>query len=221
MQKGKAMEEHQRRFIEFLIKQEVLLFGNFTLKSGRVSPYFFNAGQFNTASSLTQLGQFYAEAIVKSNIEFDILFGPAYKGIPIVASVAIALYEKHHIDLPFCFNRKEKKPYGEGGDLIGSPLKGRVLLIDDVISAGTTFKESAELISQYPTQLIGFVTALDREEKGESNLSAINEIKQQFKVQAINIIKLQDVIDYLAADQKYANELQAILAYQQKYGSNL
>lgn len=172
------MEHYQYEFVDFLLKEGALLFGEFQLKSGRISPYFFNAGQFNTASALSTLGKFYAKALVASGIECDILFGPAYKGIPIVASVAIALYEYHERDIPFCFNRKEKKPYGEGGSLIGSPLKGRVLLVDDVVSSGTTFRESARIIATHPTSLVGIITALDREEQGETALSAVSEIEK-------------------------------------------
>lgn len=214
------MENYQYDIVDFLIKQKALLFGDYTLKSGRVSPYFFNAGQFNTASALSRLGQAYAAAIVESGIECDILFGPAYKGIPIVSSVAVSLFEKHKVDLPFCFNRKEIKGYGEGGNLIGAPLKGRVLLVDDVVSAGTTFKESAQLISTYPTKLVGVITALDREERGETELSAIEEIKQQYNIKVINIINLTHVIEYLQSKPAYSSELKAILSYQEKYGSS-
>lgn len=214
------MEQYQHDFIEFLLQQNALLFGTFTLKSGRVSPYFFNSGQFNTAYALSQLGKFYAAAFMAAKIETDILFGPAYKGIPIISSVAIALYEIYKINLPFCFNRKETKAYGEGGQLIGSPLKGRVLIVDDVVSAGTTFRESAHLIAQHPATLVGVVTALDREEKGTTELSAIEEIEQNYHIKAITIVKLQHIVEYLKEKPKFEPQLEAILLYQQQYGSD-
>ncbi|MBA2653564.1 MAG: orotate phosphoribosyltransferase [Gammaproteobacteria bacterium] len=214
------MEPYQYELIEFLIEQKALLFGDFTLKSGRKSPYFFNAGQFNTAASLAKLGQFYAKAIINEGIEYDILFGPAYKGIPIVSSVAIALYEKYQQDVPFCFNRKEQKAYGEGGYIIGSPLQGRVLLVDDVISAGTTFRETAELIATFPTQLIGIITALDREEKGSGDLTAMKEIETRYNVKALSIVKLRHIIEYLRHHPQHHEALETILSYQEKYGTS-
>lgn len=212
------MEQFQHDFIEFAIKQDVLAFGTFTLKSGRISPYFFNAGQFNSSQALAKLGKFYAKAIMHANVEYDILFGPAYKGIPIVVSTAIELYEKYQLDKPFCFNRKEEKEYGEGGALVGAPLKGRVLLIDDVISAGTTFKESVSFIANYPAHVVGVITAMDREERGESRLSAIHEIEKNYKVTSVSIIKLQDVIHYLSLQDNTKDKLEAMLTYQEKYG---
>lgn len=215
------MEQYQYDFVEFLIQQDALRFGDFTLKSGRKSPYFFNAGQFNTARSLSLLGRFYATAIVKSGISFDVLFGPAYKGIPLVSSVAIGLYEKYEMDAPFCFNRKEAKAYGEGGSIIGSPLQGRVLIIDDVVSAGTTFRESANLIAQSDAKVIGIVTALDREERGQGDLSAVEEIKTNYQIETLNIIKLNHVIEYLKTKAEYSDVLQAIQGYQKEYGPRL
>lgn len=213
------MERYQQDFITFLLAQKALLFGKFELKSGRVSPYFFNAGQFNTAYALSKLGQFYAAAIKAHALKADILYGPAYKGIPLVASVAISLYEKHQIDFPFCFNRKEKKPYGEGGILIGAPLRGQVLVVDDVVSSGTTFKQSVELISKFDANIVALITALDREEIGmESSLSAIDEIKEKYKIEVITLVKLRHIIDYLAAKPEYENQRQEILKYQQRYG---
>lgn len=216
------MEQYQIDFIEFLINQEALLFGSYVLKSGRVSPYFFNAGKFDSARAISILGQYYAKAIVASKIEYDILFGPAYKGIPIVTSVAIALYELFGLDVPFCFNRKEVKTHGEGGQIIGSALEKRVLLIDDVISSGTTFRESAEMIANYPTQLVGVVTSMDREERGETtNLSAIDEISTLHKIPVMNIIQLSHIIDYMESkDPLYEKELESILSYQKQYGKD-
>ncbi len=213
------MEQYQSEFIEFLIGQEALLFGNYTLKSGRISPYFFNAGQFDNSKAIALLGQYYAKAIVASGLKYDILFGPAYKGIPIVTSVAVALYELYGIEVPFCFNRKEAKPYGEGGNLVGSTLEGRVLVVDDVISSGTTFRESAELIAKHPTELVGVVTALDREEKGvHSELTALEEIIKNYNVEVITIVQLNLVIEYMKQQHNFEQQVQAILAYQEKYG---
>lgn len=214
------MKQYQIEFIEFLINQQALLFGTFTLKSQRISPYFFNAGKFDTSRAISLLGQYYARIIVESDIKYDILFGPAYKGIPIVTSVAIALYENYGIEIPFCFNRKEPKPYGEGGYIIGSPLKGRVLWVDDVISSGTTFHESIQLINNHPAKLAGVVTALDREERGtNSDLSALEEIIAEHDVPVLNIIHLSDIIEYMKDHAaNFNNELQSILAYQTQYG---
>jgi orotate phosphoribosyltransferase len=215
------MQPYQLEFVEFLIKQKALLFGSYTLKSGRISPYFFNAGQFTSAKAIATLGKYYAKAIVASKIEYDILFGPAYKGIPIVTSVAIALYQQHGIDKPFCFNRKEKKTHGEGGFIVGSPLKGRVLVIDDVISSGTTFKESAQMIASHPAEMVGVVTSMDREEQGETaTISAIDEIRTRYKIETINIVQLSHVIEYMKLQgHLYEEELESILSYQEAYGT--
>ena len=167
------MQEYQREFIDFAIEQQVLRFGEFTLKSGRVSPYFFNAGLFNTGASLARLGQAYAHAIVASGIEFDMLFGPAYKGIPLASAATIALAEQHGLDIPYAFNRKEVKDHGEGGTIVGAPLNGRVLIIDDVISAGTSVRESVEIIETAGATPCGVVIALDRQERGKGETSAI------------------------------------------------
>lgn len=215
------MEQYQSEFIEFLISQKALLFGTYTLKSGRISPYFFNAGLFDTSKAIALLGRYYAKAIVASGLKYDILFGPAYKGIPIVTSVAVALYELYGIDVPFCFNRKEAKPYGEGGNLVGSVLEGRVLVVDDVISSGTTFRESAELIAKHPTELVGVVTALDREEKGErTELTALEEIIKNYNVEVITIAQLSLVIDYMRQQRTFEEQVKDIQAYQEKYGKN-
>ena len=174
------MKGYQREFIEFALERQVLRFGEFTLKSGRISPYFFNAGLFNTGRDLARLGRFYATALVDSGIEHDLLFGPAYKGIPIATTTAVALYEHHDIDIPYCFNRKEKKQHGEGGSLVGSELKGRVMLVDDVITAGTAIRESMEIIQAHDASLAGVLIALDRQEKGKGELSAIQEVERDF-----------------------------------------
>ena len=193
-------------------------FGEFTLKSGRISPYFFNAGLFNTGRELARLGRFYATALVDSGIEHDLLFGPAYKGIPIATTTAVALYEHHDIDIPYCFNRKEKKQHGEGGSLVGSELKGRVMLVDDVITAGTAIRESMEIIQAHDASLAGVLIALDRQEKGKGELSAIQEVERDFGCEIISIIKLGDLINYLSEKSGMEAQLASVSAYRDKYG---
>ncbi len=210
------MYSYQRDFLELALAQNVLRFGNFTLKSGRQSPYFFNAGLFKTGRSLAQLGRFYAAAIQQSGIAFDMLFGPAYKGIPLVTATAIALSEQR--DVPYCFNRKEIKDHGEGGGIIGSTLAGRVLLIDDVISAGTAIREAVQLIEAAGAQLAGVVIALNRQERGQSALSAVQEIEQSYGIQVVSIIDLDILITYLGLKPEQADTLEAIQAYRHKYG---
>ena len=192
------MKAYQREFIEFALARQVLRFGEFTLKSGRTSPYFFNAGLFNTGKDLARLGRFYAAALMDSGIEFDLLFGPAYKGIPIATTTAVALCDHHDVDIPYCFNRKEAKTHGEGGSLVGSELKGKVMLVDDVITAGTAIRESMEIINAHNAQLAGVLIALDRQEKGKGELSAIQEVERDFGCQIVSIIKLADLISYLS-----------------------
>ena len=196
----------------------MLRFGEFTLKSGRISPYFFNAGLFNTGRDLARLGRFYATALVDSGIEHDLLFGPAYKGIPIATTTAVALYEHHDIDIPYCFNRKEKKQHGEGGSLVGSELKGRVMLVDDVITAGTAIRESMEIIQAHDASLAGVLIALDRQEKGKGELSAIQEVERDFGCEIISIIKLGDLINYLSEKSGMEAQLASVSAYRDKYG---
>ncbi|WP_159567186.1 orotate phosphoribosyltransferase [Budvicia diplopodorum] len=212
------MKPYQRQFIEFALSKQVLKFGEFHLKSGRVSPYFFNAGLFNTGRDLALLGRFYAAALVDSGIEFDLLFGPAYKGIPIATTTAVALSEHHNIDIPYCFNRKETKDHGEGGNLVGSPLTGRVMLVDDVITAGTAIRESMDIISQKQASLSGVLISLDRQERGRSELSAIQEVQRDYACRVIAIITLDDLIEYLAEKPEMAEQLAAIKAYQQEFG---
>ncbi|MGL4545266.1 MAG: orotate phosphoribosyltransferase, partial [Plesiomonas sp.] len=191
------MKAYQREFIEFALSKQVLKFGEFTLKSGRCSPYFFNAGLFNTGRDLALLGRFYAAALVDSGVEFDLLFGPAYKGIPIATTAAVALAEHHDRDVPYCFNRKEAKTHGEGGNLVGSPLLGRVMLVDDVITAGTAIRESMEIIAAQQATLAGVMIALNRMERGKGELSAIQEVERDYGCQVISIINLHDLITYL------------------------
>ncbi|ELY3468503.1 orotate phosphoribosyltransferase [Cronobacter universalis] len=212
------MKPYQRQFIEFALNKQVLKFGEFTLKSGRQSPYFFNAGLFNTGRDLALLGRFYAEALVDSGIDFDLLFGPAYKGIPIATTTAVALSEHHERDVPYCFNRKEAKNHGEGGNLVGSPLQGRVMLVDDVITAGTAIRESMEVIQANGATLAGVMIALDRQERGRGDLSAIQEVERDYGCQVIAIITLNELIAYLAEKPEMANHLAAVEAYRQQYG---
>jgi orotate phosphoribosyltransferase len=212
------MQDYQKAFIEFALDRQVLKFGQFTLKSGRTSPYFFNAGLFNTGMDLALLGQFYAAALVDSGIEYDLLFGPAYKGIPIATTTAVALADKHGIDKPYCFNRKEAKTHGEGGNLVGSPLKGKVMLVDDVITAGTAIRESMDIIQANGASLAGVLIALDRQEKGKGELSAIQEVEQDFSTKVISIVSLKDLIHYLEQRPDMKDHLTAISAYRDQYG---
>ncbi|HLR16890.1 MAG TPA: orotate phosphoribosyltransferase [Alcanivoracaceae bacterium] len=211
------MQAYQREFIQFAMQQEALKFGEFTLKSGRKSPYFFNAGTFNTGKTLAQLGRFYADAIIASGIEFDMLFGPAYKGIPLVAAVAVALAEHYDRDVPWAFNRKEAKDHGEGGWLVGAPLAGNVLVIDDVITAGTAIREVASMLAETPAHMCGVVVALDRQEKGQRELSAIQEVEQSLQIPVACIVDLGDIIMYLDGASK-PQQLEAMQEYRRQYG---
>ncbi|MGG2143687.1 orotate phosphoribosyltransferase [Symbiopectobacterium sp. RP] len=212
------MKAYQRQFIEFALSKQVLKFGEFTLKSGRVSPYFFNAGLFNTGRDLALLGRFYAEALVDASITFDVLFGPAYKGIPIATTTAVALAEHHETDVPYCFNRKEAKDHGEGGNLVGSALQGRIMLVDDVITAGTAIRESMGIIAANGATLAGVLIALDRQERGTGAISAIQEVERNYQCQVISIIALQDLISFLAEKPEMAVHLDAVKAYRDRYG---
>lgn len=212
------MKAYQREFIEFALEKQVLKFGEFTLKSGRKSPYFFNAGLFNTGRDLARLGRFYAAALVDSGIKFDVLFGPAYKGIPIATTTAVALADHHDVDTPYCFNRKEAKDHGEGGNLVGSKLEGRVMLVDDVITAGTAIRESMELIQANKADLAGVLVAIDRQEKGKGELSAIQEVERDFGCAVISIVSLTDLITYLEQQGGNAEHLEAVKAYRAQYG---
>ncbi|AEX20668.1 MULTISPECIES: orotate phosphoribosyltransferase [Vibrio] len=212
------MKAYQREFIEFALEKEVLKFGEFTLKSGRKSPYFFNAGLFNTGRDLARLGRFYAAALADSGIEFDVLFGPAYKGIPIATTTAVALADHHDIDTPYCFNRKEAKDHGEGGNLVGSALEGRIMLVDDVITAGTAIRESMEIIKANGADLAGVLVAIDRQEKGKGELSAIQEVERDFGCAVISIVSLGDLVTYLEEKGNAAEHLDAVKAYRAEYG---
>ena len=212
------MQAYQREFIRFAIERGVLRFGSFTLKSGRTSPYFFNAGLFNSGLALAQLGRFYAAAVVESGIAFDVLFGPAYKGIPLAAATAVALAEQHELDLPWCFNRKEAKTHGEGGSLVGAPLEGRVLIVDDVITAGTAIREVMQIIQGQGAQAAGVLIALNREERGQGELSAIQEVERDFAMPVVSIVSLTQVLEYLADDAQLKQYLPAVQAYREQYG---
>ena len=212
------MRDYQRDFIDFALRVGVLRFGEFTLKSGRQSPYFFNAGLFDTGGALARLGRYYAQAIVDSGIAFDVLFGPAYKGIPLAAVTAAALHDGHGRDVAYAFNRKEAKDHGEGGVIVGHPLQGRVLIVDDVITAGTAIRESVDVIRALGAEPAGVVIALDRQERGRTEQSAVQEVQTQFGVPVAAIVRLQDLIAYLAERQDVGGHLQAIEAYRGRYG---
>ena len=212
------MKAYQREFIEFALSKQVLKFGDFTLKSGRKSPYFFNAGLFNSGRDLAKLGRFYAAALVDAGISYDVLFGPAYKGIPIASATAVQLAEVHDQDVPWCFNRKEAKDHGEGGNLVGSPLQGRIMLVDDVITAGTAIRESMDIIKANGAELAGVLIALDRQEKGKGELSAIQEVERDYQAKVIAIITLGDLIRYLEEKPEMADALALVRAYRTQYG---
>ena len=212
------MEQYKRDFIEFALSKNVLKFGEFTLKSGRKSPYFFNAGLFNTGADLARLGEFYAAAIQVSAVDFDVVFGPAYKGIPIGTSVSVALFNRYGIDKPVCFNRKEVKDHGEGGNLIGSPLQGKILLVDDVITAGTAIRESMELISANKAELAAVLIALNRKERGKGELSAIQEVERDYQCQVLSIIDLDDLMQFIEQDPRYSSHLPEMRAYRAEFG---
>jgi orotate phosphoribosyltransferase len=212
------MRDYQREFIGFALRHQVLRFGSFTLKSGRQSPYFFNAGLFNTGRQLAELGRFYAETIRDSGIAFDVLFGPAYKGIPLASAAAIQLADRYQIDTPWCFNRKEAKDHGEGGTLVGAPLQGRVLIIDDVITAGTAIREVMQIIQHANAKPAAVMVALDRQEKGKGDLSAIQEVERDFGIPVHSIITLEQIIEFLEEKGDQPKELALIRQYRQDYG---
>jgi len=212
------MQSYQEEFIRFAIDCGVLSFGEFRLKSGRVSPYFFNLGLFNTGGRLSRLGEFYAQAAINNALEFDLLFGPAYKGIALATSCAIALAQQHGRDVPWCFNRKVAKDHGEGGQLVGAPLQGRVLIVDDVITAGTAVREAMAIIQSASAQASGVLVALDRAERGEGARSAIQEVQERFGIKVASIVSLSDVLEYLAQDPLLKQHWQAVQEYRERYG---
>jgi len=212
------MKPYQKEFIEFALQTGVLRFGSFTLKSGRQSPYFFNSGLFNSGVSLAKLGRFYAQTIAASGVEFDVLFGPAYKGIPLASTTVVALADQQQRDVPYVFNRKEKKDHGEGGQLIGADLQGKVLIIDDVISAGTSVRESVDIIRAAGAEPAGVIIALDRQERGQGELSAIQEVQAEHNIPVLSIISLNDLLGYLQNSDELAEFLPAVQAYREQYG---
>jgi orotate phosphoribosyltransferase len=214
------LQDFKSGFIKFVIDNKILRFGNFTLKSGRISPYFFNAGLFNTGAKISFLAKSYADAIVDSKLEYDVLFGPAYKGIPLVTSTVMALANKHDVNKPYCFNRKEAKDHGEGGLIVGSDLEGKALIIDDVITAGTAIREAADIIDDCGAVLGGIIVAIDRQEKGAGDISAIEEVENTYKIKVISIVCLDDIIHYLreSKNEELTKHLDDIVAYRQAYG---
>lgn len=212
------MQEYKEQFIRLALESNVLRFGEFKLKSGRISPYFFNAGLFNTGRVLAELGRCYAQALSASNLDYDVLFGPAYKGIPLVSALAVALSVHHDIDKPYAFNRKEAKDHGEGGLIVGAPLQNKVLIIDDVITAGTAIREAVEIIQNEGAQPAAVLIALDRQEKGKAEVSAIQEVKQDYGIDVYSIITMNDLIEYLEMHGQLKGHLDAMKDYRDSYG---
>ncbi len=211
------MSDYRAEFVEFAVASQVLCFGEFKTKAGRLSPYFFNAGLFNDGEKLKRLGEFYAKAIVDSGIAFDVMFGPAYKGIPLAASIVIALAGMGR-NVPFAFNRKEAKDHGEGGTVVGAPLQGRVLIVDDVISAGTSVRESVDLIRASGATPAGVVIALDRMERGQGDKSAVQEVREQYDIPVVAVVTLDNLVEFLERDANRRTELQAVANYRENYG---
>jgi len=212
------MQTYQQKFIELALANDVLKFGEFKLKSGRVSPYFFNAGLFNTGKALVELGRCYAQAIINSGVGYDVMFGPAYKGIPLVAATVMSLYLEHGIDIPYAFNRKEKKDHGEGGNLVGAPLEGRILVIDDVITAGTAIRESIDIIDAADATTVAVVIALDRQEKGQDQRSAVQAMRDDYGLNVVSIIGMTHLIEYLQQQPDKKEVLDAMLFYRKEFG---
>lgn len=214
------MRAYKQEFLDLALELGVLRFGEFTLKSGRVSPYFFNTGLFSTGYAAAKLGRYYAAAIAASRVEYDMLFGPAYKGIPLVALAAAALAEHHDVDVPYTFNRKEAKKHGEGGVVVGAPLSGKVLIVDDVITAGTAAREAQQIITSAGAEVAGLVISLDREEIGQDSRSAVQELEQALGIPVISIVRLEDLIDLLEESEEFGEYLRPVVKYRDTYGIN-
>ena len=217
--KTNSMRAYKKEFINLALELGVLRFGEFTLKSGRVSPYFFNAGLFNTGYAAAKIGRFYADAIAESGVKFDMLFGPAYKGIPLATLAAAALAEHQGIDVPYAFNRKEAKAHGEGGSIVGAAIEGKVLIVDDVITAGTAVREAYQIIAQSGAEIAGLIISLDRQERGQGACSAVQELQQSLDAPVISIIQLSDLVDTLEESSEYEEFLDPVLDYLKKYGT--
>jgi orotate phosphoribosyltransferase len=214
------MRAYKQEFLDLALELGVLRFGEFTLKSGRVSPYFFNTGLFSTGYAAAKLGRYYAAAIAASRVEYDMLFGPAYKGIPLVALAAAALAEHHDVDVPYTFNRKEAKGHGEGGMVVGAPLSGKVLIVDDVITAGTATREAQQIITAAGAEVAGLVISLDREEIGQGSRSAVQELEETLRIPVVAIVRLEDLIELLEESEEFGDYLQPVVQYRDKYGIN-
>jgi|TARA_B110001469_G_scaffold12584_1_gene12636 orotate phosphoribosyltransferase len=214
----KLMKDYQREFIEFAIERDVLRFGEFTLKSGRLSPYYFNFGLFNTGSALARLGRYFAQALVDSGIKCDVILGPAYKGIPLATAMVVALSEHHGIDMPYAFNRKEVKAHGEGGSIVGAELRGRVAIVDDVITAGTAIREVMAIIDAHKATPAATLIAIDRMEKGQGDLSAIQEVERDYAIKVVSIISFNDVLEYLQENSANHAHVEAMLRYREDFG---
>ena len=214
------MRAYKREFLDLALELGVLRFGEFELKSGRISPYFFNAGLFSSGYAAAKLGRYYASAIAESEIEFDMLFGPAYKGIPLAALAAAALAEHHDIDLPYAYNRKEAKSHGEGGSIVGAPLSGKVLIVDDVITAGTAVREAQKIVSAAGAEVAGLIISLDRQEIGKDSRSAVQELEQTLRIPVVSIVQLEDLVDMLEESAEYTEFLEPVVNYRKKYGAN-
>ena len=215
----KLMKDYQREFIEFAIERKVLSFGEFTLKSGRLSPYYFNFGLFNTGSALARLGQYFAQALVDSRIQCDVILGPAYKGIPLATTMAVALSEHHGIDMPYAFNRKEAKAHGEGGSIVGAELKGRVVIVDDVITAGTAIREVMAIIEAHNATPVATLIAIDRMEKGTGEWSAIHQVERDYAIKVVSIISFDHVLEYLQ-ERGFSQQVEAMLKYREDFGAS-
>ena len=211
-------QRFQQDFIELALECEVLQFGEFELKSGRVSPYFFNAGRFSTGGALARLGRCYAAALRASGVHVDMLFGPAYKGIPLVSTTAVALSEQHGVDLPFAFNRKEAKTHGEGGNIVGAPLAGDVVVIDDVMTAGTAIRESMAILNESGARGVGVVIGLDRCERGDGERSAVQQVEQDWGLTVVSVVSLHDIIDWVESNPEMAQHREALERYRERYG---